>query len=137
MYAEFTENDIIELGSLNCDFASSESEDEQLLYEDLNQNALQQNTKMSKIYEVALLLRSSMQETAPFPRAWPPPTADICNETAKDITPIPLYNFLAWVMNKSNEPTLDNFVPLETSEDRKVIAVAQDIIYIIQVADES
>jgi hypothetical protein len=100
------------------------------MYQDAFQKVLQQNSQLSKVYEVGLLLRSSIRKAAPFPTVWPPTSADICNETAKEITPIPLYNFLAWVMDKSDEPSLDDFVPLEKSEERKVISVAQDVMYI-------
>ena len=41
-----------------------------------------------------------------------------------------LFNFIAWVMNKSDQPILDNFVQLQKSEEIKVLSVAQDLIYI-------
>ena len=103
--------------------------DEEMM-EEMYQKDAHRNDEFAKLYEVALLLRSCIKETAPFPKAWPPTSVDISNQSAKDIIPIVLFNFIAWVMNKSDQPILDNFVQLQKSEEIKVLSVAQDLIYI-------
>lgn len=112
-----------------------ETEDDEMeeLHEDGLQNAPQGKSELSELYKIALLLRSCIEEAATFPGVWPPTSADISDKAAKEITPIVLYNFLAWVLNKSDEPTLDGFVQLKKCEDRKVLSVAQDMIFIISI----
>jgi hypothetical protein len=134
VYGEYIETgevlEKMEFESVNCESASDLEPDDEEMTGEMPQEVSQRNDEFAKLYAIALLLRSCIQETATFPRVWPPTSVDISNDAAKDITPIVLFNFIAWVMNKSDEPTLDSFVRLQKSEERKVLSVAQDMIYI-------
>ncbi len=105
--------------SVSCEAESDlEPDDEGMteeMTEEMSQEVLQRNdelAELAKLYEIALLLRCCIKESATFPRVWPPTSIHISNEGAKDITPVVLFNFIAWVMNKSDEPTLNSFVQL-------------------------
>lgn len=135
VYAEYSETgEVLENMEPECvNFAESASyleADSEEITGGMSQEDMQKNEEFTKLYEIALLLRSCIHEATTFPRAWPPTSADISNEAVKEIIPSVLFNFLAWVMNKSDEPTLDSFVRLQKSDERKVLSVAQDMIYI-------
>ena len=134
VYCEYSETgevlENMEIKTVNSESSSDLEPDEEEVNAKMSQENTQRNDEFAKLYEIALLLRSCIQETTMFPGAWPPTSIDISIETAKDIIPIVLFNFIAWVMNKSDEPTLDSFVQLQKSGERKIISVAQDIIYI-------
>ena len=59
-----------------------------------------------------------------------PPTANDIRDSAQQLIPPQLFNFLAWITGSADVVEFDNFV--ETGDDvrRKLLSVAQDIVYI-------
>ena len=59
-----------------------------------------------------------------------PPTANDIRDSAQQLIPPQLFNFLAWITDSTDVIDFDNFV--ETSDDvrRELLSVAQDIVYI-------
>ena len=59
-----------------------------------------------------------------------PPTANDIRDSAQQLIPPQLFNFLAWITGSADVVEFENFV--ETGDDvrRKLLSVAQDIVYI-------
>lgn len=83
------------------------------------------------LYKVAQQLRSHMANVAKFPDIWPPTSADININSAKELVPLLLYNFLAWALNKSSVPDFENFVEVKECDEKKIFSLAQDMIFIM------
>ena len=88
-----------------------------------NDNALKD------LYLSALQLRQVIKECPDFATNWPPTSINFTPEKTKEFVPIPLFNFLAWVLCKSDVPSLEEFVSVDDSDYVKLLSIAQDIIY--------
>ena len=80
------------------------------------------------MYLASQLLKGVIIDT-PALSCWPPTANDI-RDSAHQLIPPRLFNFLAWITGLADVVDFDSFV--ETSDDvgRKLLSVAQDIVYI-------
>ena len=60
---------------------------------------------------------------------WPPTSTDFSMEKVKSFIPPLLFNFLAWVTNKSEDPETEIYVKLPTSDEHSILSIAQDLVY--------
>ena len=81
-------------------------------------------------YHMALRLRRLVADSPPMPCPWPPTSADFNLTEAKAIIPLELYNFLSWVIDASQEPTLKSHVDIDDDLNVKVLSICQDIVYL-------
>ncbi|XP_071821662.1 uncharacterized protein [Apostichopus japonicus] len=82
-------------------------------------------------YSTALDLKKEMlQGTASTNLPWPPTSTDLSIFAARSMVPTKLYNFLAWVVGISDEPDDKEKVKTTDAEDRHILAIAQDIMYL-------
>ena len=65
-----------------------------------------------------------------MPCSWPPTGCDLTLETAASMVPTELFNFLAWSIGVSEEPELSEYVDVLDSVKRKLLSIAQDILYL-------
>ena len=66
--------------------------------------------------------------TTTFP--WPPVASDLNLDSARSITPPKLFNMTAWIVGASEDPRDDEFVHVNEAESRRILTIAQDIIYL-------
>ena len=94
-----------------------------------------QNIKRDKevrakdIYFVALEIRKLLRDSKGINAEWPPDSHDLTLACAKESIPVMLYNFLAWSVGFTCDPTMDKNVEISSKEDAKVVSIAQDLIY--------
>jgi hypothetical protein len=88
------------------------------------------SSELVQLYNAALILRHCIEDVPSFPDMWPPTARNISNKDAEKIVPTLLYNFLAWLLNKSEEPIDEEFVKIEEHEEKKVLSIAQDMVYV-------
>ena len=60
---------------------------------------------------------------------WPPTSTDFSMEKVKSFIPPLLFNFLAWVTNKSEDPETEIYVKLPTSDENSILSIDQDLVY--------
>ena len=62
---------------------------------------------------------------------WPPTAQTIGLESAKQLVPHQLFNWIAWTCGLNDEPnTSPSYVELTASDERRVLSIAQDILYL-------
>ena len=61
---------------------------------------------------------------------WPPTSSELTLESARTIVSSKLYNFLAWVVGASDDPEEEEKVKIGAAEDRRILTICQDIIYL-------
>ena len=61
---------------------------------------------------------------------WPPTSSDLTLESARSMVSAKLYNFLAWVVGVSDDPEGEKKVEIGAAEDRRILTICQDIIYL-------
>ena len=78
-----------------------------------------------------MLLRSHLQNGAhPLRNKWPLLAEDLDIPIAESMIPIPLYNFVAWMLDVSQDVTLDKFVAVEKSTHLRILSLMQDLLYL-------
>ncbi|XP_071812536.1 uncharacterized protein [Apostichopus japonicus] len=97
-------------------------------------NSGQSKPQMSSLrdcYSTALDLKEEiMQAMKKTNLPWPPTSDDLTLDAARKIVPTKLYNFIAWIVGVSDEPTDEQKVKIQDAEDRRILAIGQDIIYL-------
>ena len=84
---------------------------------------------VNKVVESCISQHQGVIIDTPALSGWPP-TANYIMDSAQQLIPPQLFNFLAWITGSADVVEFDNFV--ETGDDvrRKLLSVAQDIVYI-------
>ena len=82
-----------------------------------------------ELYMSALQLRNVLRD-CDNSSVWPPTNAHLTSEHAKQIVPVPLYNMLAWVVGVSDEFCVEKFVESSDENNRKLVSISQDILYL-------
>ncbi|XP_071847519.1 uncharacterized protein [Apostichopus japonicus] len=83
---------------------------------------------LSDMYFTARQLRIAVQEVH-VDTAWPQTGQDLTLAIARNLVPVQLYNFLAWLIGASEEPSESERVAVSEQHDRRILSMAQDIIY--------
>lgn len=81
------------------------------------------NTKIKELeilYNAALILRQKVQEIPKLYLPWPPLAPDLTMDNVKKMVPHELFNVLAWICGFSSEPTLSEYVPIDSKESSKL-----------------
>ena len=128
---EYTPGDIMEQGDFNISESDSGSDSESDCCVS-NSDAAYRNYgehSLKEIYTTALSLRNKIQEMTTFFENWPPTSTDFSMEKVKSFIPPLLFNFLAWVTNKSEDPETEIYVKLPTSDEHSILSIAQDLVY--------
>lgn len=94
------------------------------------QSSFQVENNMHLLYSGAMLLQTLIKGAPEFDAPWPPTSYDITLESARKMVPIPLYNFLAWVLGMTDDPGFDDYAKVTGEENAKLLSLAQDIIYV-------
>ena len=61
---------------------------------------------------------------------WPPVASDLNLDSVRRIIPTKPFNMIAWIVGASKEPTDDEFVIVKEAESQRILAIAQDIVYL-------
>ena len=86
--------------------------------------------KAKDIYFVALEIWKLQRDNKGINAEWPPDSHDLTLTRAKESILVMLYNFLAWSVGFTCDPTMyKNSSEISCKEDAKVISIAQDLIY--------
>ena len=104
----------------------SDSEEEE--YADQNTER-DKEVKARDIYFIALEIRKLLRDSQGINAGWPPDSHDLTLTRAKESIPVKLYNFLAWSVGFTCDPTMDKNVEISSKEDARVVSIAQDLIY--------
>ena len=104
----------------------SDSEEEE--YADQNTER-DKEVKARDIYFVALEIGKLLRDSQGINAGWPPDSHDLTLTREKESIPVMLYNFLAWSVGFTCDPTMDKKVEISSKEDTRVVSIAQDLIY--------
>ena len=81
------------------------------------------------MYFTALEVRKLLTESKGVDSEWPPDSHDLTLSLARQSIPVKLYNFLAWCLGFSSDHVENQMVDISSSENAKVVSIAQDLIY--------
>eukprot|EP00112_Aurelia_sp_Birch-Aquarium-sp1_P021302 Seg5701.1 transcript_id=Seg5701.1/GoldUCD/mRNA.D3Y31 product="hypothetical protein" protein_id=Seg5701.1/GoldUCD/D3Y31 len=96
----------------------------------VEQNQQRHNDNALKdLYLSALQFRPVIKECPDLMTNRPPTSIHFSPDKATEFVPIPLFNFLPWVLYKSDVPSLEQYVFIEDSDHVKLLSIAQDMIY--------
>ena len=84
---------------------------------------------LQQLFHASLEVRQLIKESKGVDSRWPPDSHDLTLALATKSIPIKLFNFLAWCLGFSCEPTEHEMVEICPSEKTKVVSIAQDLIY--------
>ena len=82
-----------------------------------------------EFFSVAMEIRKLLRESKGIDADWPPDSHDLTLQFATKSIPVKLYNFLAWAVGFSDEPTGDERVKINENERTRVVSIAQDLVY--------
>ena len=86
--------------------------------------------KLHVLYNDALILREKINNHPDLHLPWPPLATHITNKNAINSVPTEICYVLAWICGFSTEPTLDGFVKVKDNENKKLLSIAQDLVFI-------
>ena len=106
--------------------SESDSEEEECGHQNIERD---KEVKITDIYFIALEIRKLLRESKGINAEWPLDSHDLTFPHAKESIPVMLYNFLAWSIGFTSDPSTDKKVEISSKEDAKVVSIAQDLIY--------
>lgn len=81
-------------------------------------------------FATALDIKQEIANVSTSTLPWPPTASDLNLDSARRIIPPKLFNFIAWIVSASEDPTDDEFVQVTEVESRRILAIAQDVVYL-------
>ena len=81
------------------------------------------------MYFTTLEINKLLKESTGIDANWPPDSHDLTFKKANQSIPITLYNFVSWCLGYTSEPVTNEKVKINPSDERKVVWIAQDLIY--------
>jgi len=88
-----------------------------------------QSNYNKEIYHTARYLRNLLLNVD-TKISWPPDSEDLKWENAVDVLPIELVNFLIVMLGFSDQTVFSEKIPIPEDKEKKVVAIAQDLIHI-------
>lgn len=77
-----------------------------------------------------MALKQSIENISKKTLPWAPTSEDLTLNAAKKLIPSVLFNFIAWVVRASTDPQDDKLVEVSDTENRRILTIAQDIVYL-------
>ena len=109
--------------------SDTEDEDSQEAFNtDIGMQIDQEEMAPQSFFHTALEIRKLLKNSGGVD-GWPPDSSDLTLENAIDSVPVRLFNFIAWSVGYSQDPIMDERVPVSHSQCCKVISICQDLIY--------
>ena len=81
-------------------------------------------------FATALDIKQEIANVSTSTLPWPPTASDLNLDIARRIIPPKLFNFIAWIVSASEDPTDDEFVQVTEVESRRILAIAQDVVFL-------
>ena len=119
------------LGQIDIDHDSQESEEDGSPH---NASSAPQQSDPDELltnFMSSQIVKNAVQDSlSTFHTPWPP-TAEILNiNTVKALVPHQLFNWIAWTTGLNENPQADTYVTVKEVEKKKILAIAQDIMYL-------
>ena len=86
--------------------------------------------KKRNLYLAGLHIKTLLADNEGIKYTWPPTASDLNLTSAVECTPVELYNLLAWMTGISDEVCYEGFVETSDENHRKLLSIAQDIMYL-------
>lgn len=86
--------------------------------------------EMRTMYQAGLVVKKSLQDSPGMTGPWPPTSDCFTSQSAMSVVPVELYNLLAWSIGASEEPTLEEHVPVPQYVQGKLQSICQDLVYL-------
>ena len=82
----------------------------------------------NEIFNAAMEIRRMTRESKGVD-GWPPDSNDLTIDLATESIPIKLFNFVAWAVGYSDEPSVDERVMVSHGQSCKVVSICHDLVY--------
>ncbi|PIK42481.1 hypothetical protein BSL78_20658 [Apostichopus japonicus] len=86
------------------------------------------HTRLRTLYHASQIIRSILQNTTSAHR-WPPTADGLTIDAARNIVPVPLFNFLTWCVGFSDEAELTDQVCISEDNNQRILSLAQNLLY--------
>ncbi len=116
------------VGQISTDRSSEDDESDeqsQLHMRPCNQDGMRTTYFSSKIVKNAI-----EDSVSKFKCPWPPTAEDLDTDSARRLVPHELFNWITWITGISEEPAMDEYVKVAEKEEKKILSIAQDIIFL-------
>ncbi|PIK44379.1 hypothetical protein BSL78_18773 [Apostichopus japonicus] len=81
------------------------------------------------LFNAALMTKFELEKKS-LSIPWPPAAEDLTIQKTKELVPHCLFNFLAWLTGAADEPEDAKFVAVSNENEKKLLSIAQDILFI-------
>jgi hypothetical protein len=104
---------------------------EDMDYEDYGKTNVADLNELHVLFNAAMILRNALQNKPRLVTTWPPLASDLTMENSKNVVPVHLFNFLAWITASSNDAQLEEHINVvENGRLNKLMSIAQDIVHV-------
>ena len=101
---------------------------EDMDYEDCGKTNVSDLNELHVLFNAAVILRNALQKKPGLVTPWPPLACDLTMENSKNVVPVSLFNFLAWMTASSDDAQLEKHIKIvENGRYNKLMSIAQDI----------
>eukprot|EP00057_Strongylocentrotus_purpuratus_P021683 XP_011676157.1 PREDICTED: uncharacterized protein LOC105444073 [Strongylocentrotus purpuratus] len=118
--------DVIESAVVDVSSEESQSESDGSMY--TTKQVRTDERSLRTLYAAAQIIKTSLDDMD-MKTTWPPTYDDLNITQSKKLIPWQLFNFLGWMSGVSHEPREEK-VTVSTDDERKVLSIAQDIVYL-------
>ena len=110
------------------EYGTEDENDDDLVEESGSIFQADEECSLQELYRVALHIKKLIKESTGV-SSWPPDSHDLTNDMALQTIPTILFNFIAWSLGYSLEPSVESKAQISSEEQTKVLSIAQDMIY--------
>ena len=126
--SELVEEHMLHKTDEDCYDDEEDGSDNEDYLEDDNPSSSLEVNELHILYNAALILRTKIKEIPQLNLPWPPLASDLTQDNIKKVVPCELFNVLSWVCGFSSEPTLSEYVPIDSKKSAKLSSIIQDIV---------
>ena len=104
---------------------------EDMDYEDSGKTNVSDLNELHVLFNAAVILRNALQKKPGLVTPWPPLASGLTMENSKNVVPVSLFNFLAWMTASSDDAQLEKHINIvENGRHNKLMSIAQDIVHV-------
>lgn len=113
----------------NTDSSSTEVEDDDLDAVEHKSDIMKFETLQS-LYRSSLILKHIIKDAPANSSSWPPIGSELTVDSAMQMVPMELFNFLSWCVGASDDASVNSFVDVPDNIKLKILSISQDILFL-------
>jgi hypothetical protein len=119
------------VGQMSTDHSSEDDEsDEPDEQSQLHMHPCNQDDMRTTYFSSKIVKNAIQESVSNFECPWPPIAENLNTDSARKLVPHELFNWIAWTTGISEEPAVGEYVKVAENEEKKILSIAQDIIFL-------